>query len=160
VSEPGQWDQDTTELALYILARDNEMETLKDDLTEHPTCLLALAKAGLHSAEQDARWQLADALGTVQADEDDVASILEAYVRDSNEYVSRRALLALGRRRSLVAETLARQAWDTGHEYQRIAALEVLSNLDSPCLSSYLDLAAQDGRQYVVGAAQRIRSDK
>ncbi len=91
------------------------MEELKETLTSWPKHLLALAKVGLQSAEQDARWQLADALGSSQgAHEEEVLPILEAYAADHDEYVSRRALLALGRRRSPIAEALAQRAWGRG----------------------------------------------
>lgn len=156
-SDSKDLDQHTRELVLYALARDNETETLKDALIDQVEHLLALARTGLHSAEQDARWQLADALGSVQAPEDEIVSILEAYTADSDEYVSRRALLALGRRLSPVAEVLAQRAWNTGHEYQRIAALHVLSALGSPLLPSYLEDAGRDGRRYLAGTADQLR---
>ena len=70
--------------------------------------------------------ELADALGSVEADEGEVVPLLEAYAADADEYVSRRTLLALGHRQVPIAEALARRAWDTGHEYQRMAALEIL----------------------------------
>ena len=40
-----------------------------------------------------------------------------------------------------------------------MAALEVLSTLGSRVLPSYLDFAAQDGRQYLVTFASRLRPD-
>lgn len=133
-SNPDQWDQDARALAFCALAGDNESEGLKNALARWPPHLLALVKAGLHSAEPDARWQHADALGSMDAPDGEVAPILEAYAVDPDEYVSRRALLALGRRRTPVAEALAQRAWDTGHEYQRIAALHVFAALRSPVL--------------------------
>src|SRR5689334_12192648 len=56
---PQDWDASIIELLLYILARDNEMEDLKEKLISKPVHLLALTRAGLYSAEPDARWQLA-----------------------------------------------------------------------------------------------------
>lgn len=156
--DPRQWDQPIVELLFYILARDNEAEVLKGELVGRPRHLLALARAGVASTEQHARWQLADALGSIDADEKDIVRLLEAYAADADEYVSRRALLALGRRQAPVAEALARRAWDTDHEYQRMAALDVLCTLNSPLLPSYLEVAEQDGRQYLVSLARRIRS--
>lgn len=156
-SDPQRWDQHVIELLLYILARDNEDEALKRELVGRPSHLLALARAGVRSTERDARWQLADALGSVEADEGEVVPLLEAYAADADEYVSRRTLLALGHRQAPVAEALARRAWNTGHEYQRMAALEVLRALGSSLLSSYLDSAQQDGRQYLVETGKRIR---
>jgi HEAT repeat protein len=155
---PQKWDDEIIELLLYILARDNEVEILKNELMSRPAHLMALAEAGIHSIEQDARWQLADALGGAELRADEVEPLLERFFNDEDEYVSRRALLALGRRRSPKAEVLAQRAWETGLEYQRIAALEVLSSLNSQTLSSYLVLAQQDGREYLASSASRILS--
>jgi len=155
-SEPQRWDQPIFELLLYTLARDNEMEELKGELAERPEHLLVLAKAGKGSAERDARWQLAAALGCVKADEDEVIPLLETYAADDDEYVSRRALIALGERKAPIAEELARRAWDTGDEYQRMAALGVFYALGSPLMPSYLKLAEQDGRQYLAGFAKEL----
>ncbi len=151
-----KWDGATTELVLYILARDSESEMLKEELVLRPPILLSLAMAGLQSGESDARWQLADALGSVELSEEQVEPMLEGYCRDENEYVSRRALLALARRHSAKVEPLAIQAWETGHEYQRIAALEALASCNSSLLPTYLKLARQDGRQHLVSNAFKL----
>ncbi len=156
-SEPQRWDRSIIELLLYVLARDNEIEELKNQFAGRPKHLLVLAGAGTGSAERDARWQLAAALGTVEADEGEVVPLLEAYAADDDEYVNRRALIALGQRKAPIAEELAQRAWDTGDEYQRMAALGVLHDLGSPLLPSYLKLAEQDGRQYLAGFARELR---
>jgi hypothetical protein len=160
LSEPNDWSQDDTESILYILARDNECETLKDELIVHPGHLLALARAGIHSTEVEARWQLADALGSVKADDGTVSMLLDSYCTDPSEYVSRRALLAAGRRLMPGAEAAALRAWETGHEYQRMAALTVLFNVYSTNLPSYLEFAQQDGRQHLMKVGDQIRSDQ
>src|ERR1700744_2864355 len=48
---PQLWDASTVEMLLYILARDNEMEILKQELIARPGHLLALARVALHSTE-------------------------------------------------------------------------------------------------------------
>ncbi len=101
---PQQWDDEVVHLLLYILARDNEAEVLKSELTSRPAHLLALARAGIQSAERDARWQLADALGEPDFSAMEAEPLLLCFVNDHDEYVSRRALLALGRRHSPKAE--------------------------------------------------------
>jgi len=156
-SEPQRWDRPVVEQLLYILARDNETEDLMRELAKRPDHLLVLAEAGTDTTERDARWQLAAALGCVEADESEVIPLLETYAADGDEYVSRRALIVLGQRKAPVAEGLAQRAWDTGDEYQRMAALGVFHDLGSPLLPSYLDLAEQDGRQYLAGFAKELR---
>jgi HEAT repeat protein len=80
-------------------------------------------------------------------------------VEDHNEYVSRMALQALGRIGSKRTEGLCERAWATNHEYQRIMALWVLKEIGSPKLSSYLALAKEDGRKYVVSNAVEIGNE-
>ncbi|EIG63868.1 hypothetical protein [Bradyrhizobium sp. WSM1253] len=157
---PQRWDASVYKLLLYILARDNEMEILKKELIAKPTHLLALTRIALDSGEQDARWQLADALGSAELIAGEVEPLLGRLFCDENEYVSRRALLALARRRSKLAEPLAVRAWATEHEYQRMAALEVFAACDSPLLSSYLDLALRDGRQHLANIAHALRAKR
>lgn len=154
------WDAETTDLLLYILARDNEMGELQEQLISKPAHLITLAMAGLRSREPNARWQLADALGYVALGTDEVESLLEQFFQNEDEYVSRRALLALGRIHSSKVEPLAIRAWDTGDEYQRMAALAVLSSHDSSLLPFYLDLAKRDGREYLVNLAVEILGEK
>jgi hypothetical protein len=145
-SIPSDWDEQQEELLLYALARDNEMEVLKDELISRPIHLIALARGASLSSEPDARWQIADALGSVEANDSEVAPLLEPLLRDADEYVSRRALIALTRRGSSDLAFWATRAWDTGDEYQRMAALDALAACNSPLLPSYLDQADTDGR--------------
>lgn len=155
---PQFWDTSTAELLLYILARDNEMEGLKRELITRPVHLLALSRVAISSTEAEARWQLADALGSVELTANDVEPLLEQFFHDGDEYVCRRALLALARQQSKMAESLALRAWNTEHQYQRMAALEALSAVNSPLLPSYLDLAQHDGRQHLVNFASELRT--
>ncbi|MGY8634826.1 HEAT repeat domain-containing protein [Bradyrhizobium sp. 14AA] len=155
---PQRWNASVIEMLLYILARDNEMEMLKEELITRPAHLVVLARAALRSTEQDARWQLADALGSIELPANEVEPLLVQLFHDRDEYVSRRALLALARRQTSEAEALALRAWSTEHEYQRMAALEALFACRSPLLQSHLDLAERDGRQHLVNAANKLRS--
>jgi HEAT repeat protein len=140
-------------LVLYILARDNEDGRIKEEIARRPSFLLALSRRALHSTEADARWQLADALGFVDAADAEVEPLLVQFYNDSDEYVSRRALLAIGNRRSDKAEALALRSWDTGLEYQQIAALHVLSHIGSAQFEVFRQMAERDPRQYLANAA-------
>jgi hypothetical protein len=44
-------------------------------------------------------------------------------------------------------------------EYQRIAVLHSLKTVNSPMLSTYLSLAKQDGRKYLVQNAIQIENE-
>ena len=66
--------------------------------------------------------------------------------------------MSLGKIKAFNAESLAEQAWETGHEYQRIAALWVFKDVGSNKLLMYLQKAEEDGRIYVVQNAREIQS--
>jgi len=152
------WDGEVIDLLLYALARDNEMEVLKEELVLRPEKLVALAHFALSTVEVDAKWQIADALGSVVLAGEEVAPMIERFLQDPDEYVSRRALLALERRPMAQIDLWAIRAWNTDHEYQRMAALHAWDTKSSPLLPSYLDLAEADGREYLVTLAKNIRS--
>jgi HEAT repeat protein len=159
VCRPDDWDQSLVDLLLYILARDNEVEVLKGELISRPTQLIALAAASPASDEPDAKWQIADALGRVGATHD-AEPIIKQLLQDRDEYVSRRALLALARRGAENLDVWAVRAWETGQEYQRMAALEAFAMSRSPLLASYLDQAENDGRQFLVRRALELRDGR
>jgi len=152
------WTDATTEDFIYALARDNEVEVIADDLGSRSDALLTLAARAIHSAETDAKWQIAAKLGELNEHKLEAEALLMHYVQDADEYVSRRSLIALGRLKSGKAESFAERAWQTGHEYQRIAALWALKDVGSSKLNDYLLLAEEDGREYVVRNAAEIRA--
>lgn len=157
--EPEKWSRELIDTLLYALARDNELLVLKRELEARPRCLLALAKVAVDSPEEYARSQLATSLGDAsELDHEEAESLLMRYVRDEDEYVSRMALLALGRRKSPQVDAEACRAWETGDEYQRMAALDVLAAIRSSRLEWYLALARQDGRKYLVNFANELAS--
>ena len=151
------WNRAEIEDLIYAIARDNEIEYLVDELSEVPERLLFLSSYALTSEEPDAKWQLAMKLGDLVEFKDKAEELLVKFVEDENEYVSRRALLSLGRLKSSFAESLAERAWNTGHEYQRIAAMWVLKYVNSEKLASYLEKAEEDGRFYVLQNANEIK---
>jgi hypothetical protein len=140
---------------LYVMGWDNECENLADEIEENPDVLIKLANLALNSSEDDAKWQLADRLGNLS--NEPAESLLLKFVNDKDEYVRRRALIALGRMQSPYAEALAEKSWDTGEEYQRIAALWVLKDISSSKLAAYLQKAIEDGRQFVIKNADQIQ---
>ena len=152
---PEEWGPETTAALLYAIAREYDFGSLAYEVKTRPRHLRAAVQAAVNSTEADAKWQLARALADVDAAA--AHPILETLAYDSDEYVSRRALLDLGRMGSPLVEQLADKAWATGHEYQRISALQALHDIDSPRLDDFLALAEQDGRQYLCLNARRIR---
>ncbi|WP_321849540.1 HEAT repeat domain-containing protein [Burkholderia diffusa] len=155
---PAAWTATACADLLYAIARDQALEHISSMLWTQPDALLALARASIDASEPNAKWQLAARLGGLgsHAAEAEAEALLLRLVDDEDEYVRRRALLALGALKSTHAEALAERAWHTGHEYQRIAALWVLKNIQSGKLVQYVKLAEADGREYVVRNARDV----
>lgn len=143
---------------IYAVARDNEMGDLVSELARRPKWFAFLLPHVLECDEPDARWQCAVALGHNVISLTDAEGTLLRLVDDRHEYVSRMALQALGRIGSKHAESLCERAWATNHEYQRIMALWVLKEIGSPNLTSYLALAKEDGRKYLVSNSVEIEN--
>jgi hypothetical protein len=157
---PDQWCAADVDDLLYTMARDNETEYLAEHVAKNPETVLKLAALSLSSAESDAKWQLAAQLGKLHEHKEKSEAILLQLVHDENDYVARRALLALGELHSGQAEAHAEQAWNTGLEYQRIAALSVLAHIASAKLDGYIQRAIDDGRQSVVQHALKIQRQR
>jgi hypothetical protein len=148
------WDDETRQLLIYVIARDNENEILSEQLTDAQ--LDCLASSSLRSSEGAAKWQFAKQLGQRERTPER-ESLLLRFADDADEHVRRRSLMVLADLGSLQTESLAFRAWDTGHEYQRMAALHALYLIGSPALLKYLELAEQDGRQHLCGIARHIK---
>ena len=152
----GTWTDAMVKDFLYALARDNEAEFIACELASRSETLLLLAAQAIRSDEPDAKWQIAAQLGDLHGSAQEAEALLIHLVQDVDEYVSRRALGALGKLKSVSTEAFAERAWRTGHEYQRIAALWALKDVGSSKLCDYLRQAEEDGREYVVRNAKEI----
>ncbi|WP_201009043.1 HEAT repeat domain-containing protein [Paenibacillus glycanilyticus] len=125
------WDQRTINNLLYIIGRDNECEFLVHKLTDTPESLLFLGKQGVSYPDVETKWQLAHYLSQIALILPEAEEIIVKYYEDSDEYVKRRALLALGIIESSYAEQFALESWKTGMKYRKLAALEVLKQINS-----------------------------
>ena len=135
------------DLLLYALARDNECEIIRRMLEEHPSNGMCVARAGVTCPDRDARWQVAEFLGT--RDDDEARVLLHRMVDDDDEYVRRRALLASVRTDPAFAEKVAWTWLSADYEYARLAALSVLYDVGSPHLTSATDRLRDDPSPYV-----------
>lgn len=151
-----EWSEECCTNMLYAIARDNEVEYIADEFAGKPDTVFKLARLAVDSTESDAKWQLAEHLGTLSTGRDEAERLLLLFVDDKDEYVSRRSLVALGALKSIHAEALAERAWLTGHEYQRIAALWVLKDVAPSKLKQYAQMAMLDGRTVVVHNAREV----
>lgn len=152
-------EAEVTEL-LYILARDNDSQAIIRMIAEDDALLLFLAEQALTYGEPDAKWQLAVHLPSC-ANTAAAERMLVKYLRDEDEYVTRRALMALAQTGSALTEAYCKIAWESAgemQEYQRIAVLHALFSAHSDLLADYIALAKKDGRMWLVQNALELES--
>ena len=161
-----QMDAETADSVLldemvYLIARDNEAEGVIQETTSHPQWFECLCRRAVASNENEAKWQFAAYLPECSCSQE-VRDIILNFAKDPNEYVSRRALLAMPALRPDCVEQFAPLFWERNcyppelQEYQRIAVLVSLDVIHSDLLPQYLERAKQDGRSYLLEHAKRI----
>ena len=161
-----QMDAETADSVLldemvYLIARDNEAEGVIQETTSHPQWFECLCRRAAASNESEAKWQFAAYLSECPCSQEVKDMILD-FAKDPNEYVSRRALLAMPALRPDCVEQFAPLFWERNcyspelQEYQRIAVLVSLDAIHSDLLPQYLERAKQDGRSYLLEHAKRI----
>ena len=161
-----QMDAETADIVLldemvYLIARANEAEGFIQETTSHPKWFECLCRRAAASNENEAKWQFAAYLPECPCSPEIKNMILD-FAKDPNEYVSRRALLAMPALRPDCVEQFAPLFWERNcyspelQEYQRIAVLISLDAIHSDLLPQYLERAKQDGRSYLLEHAKRI----
>ena len=164
-----QMDAETADSVLldemvYLIARDNEAEGFIQETTSHPQWFECLCRRAAASNENEAKWQFAAYLPECSCSQE-VRDIILDFAKDPNEYVSRRALLAMPALRPDCVEQFAPLFWERNcyspelQEYQRIAVLVSLDAIHSDLLPQYLEQAKQDGRRYLLEHAKRIEGE-
>ncbi len=84
---------------VYLIARDNEAERFIQETTSHPQWFECLCRRAVASNESEAKWQFAAYLPECPCNQEVKDMILD-FAKDPNEYVSRRALLAMPSQRT------------------------------------------------------------
>ena len=137
---------------LYLIARDNEGESLIYETTLHANWFESLCRFAVTSNENEAKWQFAAYLPECECSQEVKDFILD-FANDPHEYVSRRALMAMPGLRPDCVEKFATLFWKRDcytaelQQYQRIAVLFSLDSLHSSLLPQYLEWAKKDGRR-------------
>lgn len=138
---------------LYVLARDNEAEVIRQALVGAPVLLEQLAILAIDTAEADAKWQIA--VSIAEAKPANASALMRPFLEDESEYVRRRTLLAFASIAPGEAEVLALRHLDDPFEYTRLAALEVLSEVNYELLDQVIKRLMSDVSPHV-----RIRADE
>ena len=152
------WDSLLMAQILYILGRDNEMEIVADAIAADPERLLVVAAAAIGAGDRDAQWQCAEHLGALVQDRSRAEDLLVCFLSSGDEYVRRRALMALGRLQSPLTDVFVQQAWESGNEYQRMVALSALKDAGSVNLEQYLLAGETDPSAFVRAHVERVRA--
>jgi len=134
--------EEQVDLLLFVLARDNEAQQLQEALGNNPRSALILSRAAISRGEAEARWQIADYLGSQPGEE--AREIQRLFLADADEYVRRRALLAMTEQDPRLAETTALIWLGAEHEYSRLAALSVLQQVQSSQLQGAIERLRED----------------
>jgi len=159
-SHPSQWSKEEKDELLYIIARDNDSGILASNRTEE--ALIVITEHSLQQGTRDSKWQLVTELPRLN-NKQAAASLVEAMVTDEDEYVSRRALMELATINPAKVEHYASIFWNrtlfgNNNEYQRMAVLNALNRIKSPQLPHYIQLAKEDGRDYLLNLALQFDS--
>ena len=99
-----EWKPEVFNQILYALARDHEAENIQDKLVDYPDKLIALAEKALSYPDYHTRWQIAHIIHKVPKKDSEIEILLNRFLSDENEYVRRRASLALEYRKSLAGK--------------------------------------------------------
>lgn len=157
-TEPDEWSAAEKERLLFIIAKDYETQNLTYCLSEK--VIVALAKESILTGESDAKWQMALQLYKI-TDKTLAFNLLEQFVNDQDEYVSRRSLMELAKLQPDKTEAYAVHFWNRNihgemDEYQKMAVLQTLKTIHSPLLEDYIEQAKADNRKYLSDYARKM----
>ena len=160
-TDPQKLTDNQKERLLYIIARDNENEYLAGVLDTH--FLTILTEYSISNGNREDKWQLAIQLHKL-TDKQKALTLLEKFVNDEEEYVSRRSLMELAKLKSEKVEFYAERFWNKDkygymEEYQKIAVLHSLKIINSKLLNNYIERAKQSGQKYLIENANQIESE-
>lgn len=156
--DPDEWSTAETKKLLFIIAKDYETQNLTYCLDEK--IIVKLAKESVLTGESDAKWQMALQLNKI-TDKVLAFELLEQFVNDEDEYVSRRSLMEFAKLYPDQTEAYAVLFWNRNihgemDEYQKIAVLQALKTINSPLLETYTEQAKADERKYLSDYAHKI----
>lgn len=152
LQQPELAEEDIDDL-LYVLARDREEQWVLEHLREPDSPhTLTLARAALGYPDKDTRWQLVDVLAGWSGDE--AEELLQAFTKDGDQFVRRRAIPAVAKFYASLAEKLALEEIASHDPYSRLMAFRVLVDINSEQLPA-ATAALRDDRDALVRTTVR-----
>lgn len=156
-----EWTDAEIDAVLFALARDNECEILRDWIEKRGNeTVIAVADFAIAKGEQDARWQVAKALGKLVGLHG-VESRLLALVADTDEYVRRISLSSLALVGSARTEELAISTWNNAADdcpWTRMMALWALRQCKSSKYERHRLEAERSAVPYLSDYARKMRT--
>ncbi|MCH5271340.1 MAG: hypothetical protein J1E83_11395 [Lachnospiraceae bacterium] len=145
---------------LYAIARDNECESIVEELLDHQDWFALLCRQCLKTHYTNAKWQFVKRLCDYTGNEN-IRELVYDFLAVEDEYTERMALKALADIYPEKAEAYALVFWNRtkyeNDEYQKIMALHVLYQIHSQKLCDYLEMAEHSEYKYLRMNAQEIR---
>lgn len=148
---------------LYALARDSECGNIIGVLEKHDDWFSLLCRSSLKTEYRNAKWQLVEQLRYYKVN-DNLQELVFDFLDGEDEYTESLALQTLGVINPEKAEEYAIhflniEEPEEDYEYYEceiIMALEVLNQINSPKLNSYLKIAEQSGNAFLESYVQMI----
>jgi len=143
----------------FVISATNVENSVFNEIPRDENLILFLASKVIKTNYEDAIPLFVIALGEITINKNEAENILLKTVENKEEYTSRMSLLSLAKLHSDKTESLAERAWNTGLQYQKIACLWALKEVNSNKLTHYLDLAHKDGQLFLVQNAIEIENE-
>lgn len=143
--------KDTIDKILFLMSRDSESEEIMHILTEKTLIGFEVAKAGSQHMDSSIRWQSAFLLGYFGDDK----KLFSMATKDLDEYVRRRALIALREINQKKAEEISLNKLFSEYEYERMIALDTLLFLNSSQLPKAIEILKNDSSEVVQAKLPR-----
>ncbi len=158
VAEISDYSSSLLDATFFLISATHVEESVFNEIPKNEDLIIFLASKVIVSKYEDAIPLFVIALGDIKGKIKEAEDILLETVHFKDEYTSRMSLLSLAKLNSNETESLAEKAWASGLQYQKIACLWALKQINSVKLLHYLGLAHDDGQLYVVENAIEIET--
>ncbi|MFD2247276.1 HEAT repeat domain-containing protein [Pontibacter ruber] len=120
-----EFNHDLAQQLVFVLAIDNESETILQKVDDKLESKLRFVKKALNSNQPQARWQMAELLGRTEV-EDREKLLVNLINRDKDKYVIRRALMSLEKVNHTKAAEFAKSYLKDPDPFMKLVAKEII----------------------------------
>lgn len=146
------------EAVLLVMALNNEDQDILDRCEEglRGEAAWQVIQRGAVFHAYETRWQIAEWIR--RSDQAEWNGVLETLLKDDDNYVQRRALLAMAEKLPSLADEYALEKIKDEDWMLRLVSLRILSEHDSPDLNEALDFLSEDPEPLIRREVEEIRS--